>query len=250
VIILGAMVNIQFVSRPRGEFYAQNPNSKHIAFDVSSYAPEPFSLLSPFTYFPHIKIPVPGMDDTFSHSVEGIWQGLKVINHNIDTGLFSSKPRKRSGEVEGHLYKRTLLDIEEARRKIYVPAYVFFIDKYAPAEALDYILWQQREGKKVYLYDIEENGDIRINLPLAHASVLAMHLNLKIFNQPILPRTDGEEHLFQILDDSDKSLEKKVEIVRSLLADSHLNQAFTYRCVEHPQSMDDFYLAEAIGGIK
>jgi hypothetical protein len=50
-------------------------------YDVSSYADHPYCTLSPF--WPHGGIPVPGMPGTTSDSVEGIWQGLKLIDGKI-----------------------------------------------------------------------------------------------------------------------------------------------------------------------
>src|SRR5690348_4753068 len=45
--------------------------------DVSSYADPPWCQLSPL--WAHGGIPVPGMRGVTSDSVEGVWQGLKVI---------------------------------------------------------------------------------------------------------------------------------------------------------------------------
>ena len=57
-----------------------------VAYDVSSYADHPWCTLSPM--WAHGGIPVPGMQGTVSDSVEGIWQGLKIIDGSIAPSFF------------------------------------------------------------------------------------------------------------------------------------------------------------------
>ncbi|MCE9545701.1 MAG: hypothetical protein K8T25_09320, partial [Planctomycetia bacterium] len=71
-----------------------------VVHNVSSYADHPLCLLSPM--WPHGGIPVPGMPGTTSDSVEGIWQGLKLINGKIAPRYFSGPGRKRGGKPRGH----------------------------------------------------------------------------------------------------------------------------------------------------
>ena len=49
-------------------------------------------------------IPVPGMPGTVSDTVEGIWQGLKVIRGKIAPHLFRGRGQKRGGKPAGHQY--------------------------------------------------------------------------------------------------------------------------------------------------
>ncbi|MFC1698014.1 DUF6939 family protein [Nanoarchaeota archaeon] len=176
------MVNVKFVNRAKGELYNLNPSDNICSIDVSSYAKKPFKLLSPFTHSDKFLIPVPSMEGTFSHSVEGIWQGLKIIDEIIDESLFKRKPHKRKGKVIAHKFGEKILDFYNARIDIYLPSYYFYLDNYAPKEALDFLLREQRGGKKVYLYDVEDNGDIQNPKPYAHAAALATYLNLKLIN--------------------------------------------------------------------
>src|SRR5262245_28343276 len=67
-----------------------------VVYDVSSYAEFPFCTLSPM--WPHGGIPVPGMPGTTSDSVEGIWQGLKVIDRKIAPRYFTGQGHKRGGK--------------------------------------------------------------------------------------------------------------------------------------------------------
>src|SRR4051812_14302173 len=73
-----------------------------VVHDVSSYADHPLCTLSPF--WAHGGIPVPGMDGTTSDSVEGIWQGLKLINNKISPRFFDGQGKKRGGIPRGHQY--------------------------------------------------------------------------------------------------------------------------------------------------
>ena len=92
------MVNILFVGKTEGEFYKRlGSRGKDIAIDVSGYAGMPFKLLSPYTYDPNMELPVPGIPERSSYSVEGVWQGLKIVNGEIDESYFTHRPKKRKG---------------------------------------------------------------------------------------------------------------------------------------------------------
>ncbi len=243
------MALIRFVSRNQGELIKRNLSNNLVAIDVSSDGLYPYNLFSPDTHSPKIQIPVPGMEEEFAESVEGIWQGLKVINGEIDRYLFHGKPHKREGQEGGHMYKGNILRLEEARWSIYIPTYKFYLDHYVPEEVISSILIEQRSGKKVFVYDVNDNGDIRNPQPLAHAAVLATHLNLKIFNQSYSPLNEEERQLVLILDDPGLTLEEKVASIAPLLQDPAFRKSFRYRCVEHPFNIDDFHIAEAMGDV-
>ena len=220
----------------------QSESSSTVAFDVSSYAEPPFRYLSPLTYAPDISLPVPGMDGVVAQSVESVWQGLKVIDGKIDKKLFTRRPKKREGIVEGHYYGAKMLAIEEARELIYIPTYNLYLNHYA-SEATDAILEEQRAGKTVYVYDVSDNGDIRIPEPLAHSSVLATYLNLIIFNQTPEPRNEAETKLYDLLD-TNADLKNKIQSLYPLLDEPSIRRAFRYRCIEHPRNRDDYLIAK------
>lgn len=157
------------------------------AIDVSSYSAT-HAFLSPYTWSRDFAIPVPGLADTVAHSVEGVWQGLKIVDGRIDERLFTMRPRKRRGQVEGHLLEGRAVDIVEARRSIYIPTYFHYLESYVDAEVFDDFLATQLGGTQVYFFDTESNGDIRVDEPLMHAAVLATFMNFLLWES--IPEKD------------------------------------------------------------
>ncbi len=179
---------IQCVPRSKGELYRRNLSEKSpcVAIDVSSFGTQPYSLLSPETFSEDFAIPVPGLEGVVAHSVEGIWQGLKLINGVSDHTLFDTITHKRGrGELTGYQYGTTILDEQEARWRIFIPSYKFYLDHFAPQEAINSLLGFQQQGRKVFVYDVASNDDISKPEPYAHAAALATYLNLKIFNREV-----------------------------------------------------------------
>lgn len=145
-------------------------------FDVSSKGPVPYRYLSPF--YPHGQIPVPGMENLFSESVEGIWQGLKIIGGKIDESYFRGPGKKRRGRPEGHLYGTKILGYINARKLIYVPVYTWMVYNAPLAKETALALLQEGIRGEVYLYDFDSNSNIEdTSRPLAHSSILAGILN-------------------------------------------------------------------------
>jgi hypothetical protein len=173
-------MKFEFVSREKGMKLADNPSIT--AIDVSSYSKtHPF--LSPYTYGKDIELDVPMMPGEISHSVEGIWQGLKIINGDIDRKYFLMKPRKRRGSVSGHQFGDETLGIVEARKRIYLPTYSEYLNEYVDKEVFDDFLDTLINGRQVVFYDTESNGDIRIDMPLAHSAALATHMNFLLWDR-------------------------------------------------------------------
>lgn len=153
------------------------------AVNVSSYGSKPYNLLSPFTYSQDFKIHVPGQNRTYSHSVESIWQSLKVINGQTEFELFSRKPKKRKGLVEGHLFDGRLLNIVDARKEIYKPSYFYYVQNFVPKEVKDNLLMRVFDEWEICLYDIENNLDIEKPGPLAHSVFACEYLNIYLDNK-------------------------------------------------------------------
>lgn len=147
------------------------------AVDISSYGPRPYDKFSPFTYSPDFRIPVPGQNGLYSNSVESIWQGLKIINGISDFNLFSRKPKKRRGQVQGHLYGNDILSIVDARLNIYRPAYSYYLDNYVDEEIKDSLLMKVFDKWEVYFYDVEDNLDLENPEPLAHSVFASEYMN-------------------------------------------------------------------------
>ena len=147
-------------------------------YDVSSYADPPYCTLSPM--WVHGGIPVPGMPGTTSDTVEGVWQGLKVIRGKTAPRFFRGPGAKRGGKPSGHQFGKTLLGIVAARRKIYVPTYEWVLDHCIPARLIQHFISAAFDGVTQHFHDLADNGDINdASQPLAHAAVLVQYLNRK-----------------------------------------------------------------------
>lgn len=158
-----------------------------VVVDVSSYAEHPFCTLSPF--WPHGGIPVPGMPGTTSDSVEGIWQGLKVIGGRIAPRYFRGAGHKRGGVPRGHQYGEKLLKIVEARDKIYRVAYEWMLEHRADPALINRFLDRACAGVMQYFHDVSDNGSIaNPDEGWAHAAVLVQYLNRR--GQQLVARQD------------------------------------------------------------
>jgi hypothetical protein len=144
--------------------------------DVSSYADFPFCQLSPL--YVQGGIPVPGMAGRTSDSVEGIWQGLKVIRGKIAPRYFRGRGQKRGGKPAGHQYGDKLLGVVEARYRIYRPTYEWVLENKIDSALLEGFVAEALRGVPQYVHDLEDNGDINDpSQPLAHASLVAQYIN-------------------------------------------------------------------------
>jgi hypothetical protein len=145
-------------------------------YDVSSYAHEPYCTFSPM--WVHGGIPVPGMPGQTSDTVEGIWQGLKVIRGRVATRYFRGPGQKRGGKPSGHRYGDKELGIVEARRRIYVVAYEWTLEHRIDPEVIRRFVETACSGVTQFFHDVGDNGDLNDpDRPLAHAAVLVQYLN-------------------------------------------------------------------------
>ena len=152
--------------------------------DVTSKAPDEFVEFSPF--FPHGHIPVPMMDEE-SECVEGIWQGLKVFEHEgIDVKTFRNNKMKgikrtckKHGKIEGHQYGDTVLPYIEARKKIYIPCYFQMLEQHCMP--LLQRLKEMSEKGTLVLLDYDTNADEENpKKPLSHASLIKRYIETKM----------------------------------------------------------------------
>jgi hypothetical protein len=147
-----------------------------VMYDVSSYAEAPYCMLSPM--WPHGGIPIPGLPGKTSDSVEGIWQGLKLINGKIAPRYFSGRGQKRGGKPRGHQYGEKLLKIVEAREKIYRVAYEWMLENKADSALIERFIEQAFAGVRQCFHDVSNNGNIGDpDEGWAHAAVLVQYLN-------------------------------------------------------------------------
>jgi len=137
-----------------------------------------YAKLSPF--FPVGGVPLPegvacGRKD--SESVEGLWQGLKIIDGETDFGKFKITKMKglkrsaRNKKVGGHFIceNKEPLDYLAARREIYVPAYLFHLKKMRDVVER---LRAEATQHKVALVDYTDAEWDDLRKPLSHACVL------------------------------------------------------------------------------
>lgn len=157
-----------------------------VVTDVSSYAEFPYCTLSPF--WPHGGIPVPGMPGTVSDSVEGVWQGLKVIAGKTAPRYFRGQGAKRGGIPRGHQYGDKLLKIVEAREKIYRVAYEWVLAHRVDPALIDGFLDRAFAGVPQAFHDVGNNG--RVGDPSegwAHAAVLVQYLDRRCAERAATP---------------------------------------------------------------
>jgi hypothetical protein len=143
--------------------------------DVSSYAEPPWHTFSPI--YTHGGIPVPGQPGVVSDTVEGIWQGLKVIRGKTAPYLFRGRGQKRGGKPAGHLYGDKLLKLVEARLKIYKVAYEWVLANRIDPALIEECVSQGLAGVTQYFHDLGDNSDVNRDEPWAHASILVQYLN-------------------------------------------------------------------------
>ena len=175
-------MRIQVLSRRRSleKLQASFPDATII--DLTSKAATPWVRFSPF--YPHGGIPIPFSEGIFGESVEGIWQGLKVIEgHGIDPARFqvrSMKGLKRTvrkyGPVKGHqkgLHHPDLLSYREARYQIYLPCYQFVLENRLQEELAEL----RQMGPHLIFLDYETNTELNnLSRPLSHAGLVREYL--------------------------------------------------------------------------
>lgn len=155
-----------------------------VIVDVTSKATDDMVRLSPF--YPHGGIPVPFSPGCTAMSVEGIWQGLKVFEHNgIDLTTFRNSTMKnlkrtvrRFGRPLGHqkgVRGTELLPYIDARMQIYVPAYKWMLEHKATEQVNK--LRNLAQDKTVILLDYNTNEDLNdASTPLSHAAMIKAHI--------------------------------------------------------------------------
>lgn len=160
-------------------YHVENLPAGSVVIDVSSYADPPFCTLSPM--WVHGGVPVPGMPGTVSDTVEGVWQGLKVIRGKTAPRYFRGAGAKRGGKPSGHQFGTKLLGVVEARRWIYIPTYEWVLEHRIDPVVIQRLLVTARGGVTQFIHDVGDNGDANASTqPLAHAAVLVQYLNRKL----------------------------------------------------------------------
>lgn len=210
--------------------------------DVSSQGVGEYKRFSPFSHSKKYQIPVPGQEELRADSVEGIWQGLKVIGEVTDFSLFLGKPKKRKGQPEGHLFGEELLDYGKAREKIYVPAYIYQAVNGVLGEIKEDLEGKMEQGQAV-MFDVESNNSIKdLSSPYSHAALLVDLLNV-LKESPLPPFnkqrfTYLQEQLEETLEyrrglrEKEKGLLDEVITFAYLFSGDDLKATFALRAME------------------
>ena len=148
----------------------------------SSYAQK----LSPF--YPHGNIPIPFSNGATAMSVEGIWQGLKVFEHEDvcmdsftnDTMRNLKRTVRRLGYPKGHrkgIYGTELLDYISARILIYLPSYEWVLENVPDVINIVDKIKKKSEETDIVLLDYNTNLDFRnLSTALSHAGVVKLYI--------------------------------------------------------------------------
>src|SRR5205823_11206223 len=115
---------IHIESRPKKRGSIEKAWPTALILDVTSKGEEPWVRFSPF--YPHGGIPIPDTPGAFARSVEGLWQGLKVFEHeDIDPSRWDiedmngiKRASGKRGKVLGHrlgVDSAVLLSYRDAR---------------------------------------------------------------------------------------------------------------------------------------
>ena len=154
-----------------------------VFYDTSTHAPYALNFpqvvnaseFSPFIAYGNIPVP---KTNEVSDSVEGIWQGLKVIRKKTDFSYFHGKGRKRQGKPKGHQYGKKVISYVQARKKIFIPTYTHMVFNCVPVESLQRIHDQSIRGIEQYFFDVDDNQNVgNVKSPLAHSSILVDIIN-------------------------------------------------------------------------
>ncbi|NHR05466.1 hypothetical protein HA052_09650 [Chromobacterium haemolyticum] len=169
-----------------------------------------FRCFNPFTQWPEPSIPVPGQTGLLARSVESIWQGLKLVNGQTDFDQFLGPPHKRPSDAErrrlhGYCYSDSRfaygdrsLNLLSARLLIYLPTYLFLLDRLVPEALLRQLRQHLEQTGPVLCYDWDANQNIAdTSSSFSHSAILANWLN-GMLEQQYLPLAK------QVLTESDR----------------------------------------------
>ena len=184
---------IYVINRKRKEENIKKDYPNAIILDITSksaYAQK----LSPF--YPHGGIPIPFSEGLTAESVEGIWQGLKVFEHeDVSFESFknsSMKNLKRTvrklGYPKGHrkgVDGKELLDYLSARILIYLPTYKWVLDNVPDVHSIVERIKSKAQESDIVLLDYNTNLDFRnLSSPLSHAGLVKLYIEGKYVNGP------------------------------------------------------------------
>ena len=197
------MIYIENKKRKLENIQKQYPNADIL--DITSTSEKRYAqLLSPF--YPHGGIPVPFTQGMTAACVEGIWQGLKVFEHE-DISIETLQNRtmrnlkrtvRKYGIPKGHrkgVYGKELLDYFTARMQIYLPSYKWVLENIPEVQNIIKKIKERAKTHDIILLDYNTNIDFRdISSPLSHAGLLKAYIDGTYPNDKIeyIPLTEEE----------------------------------------------------------
>ena len=137
--------------------------------------------------YPHGNIPVPGMPGHTSLSVEGIWQGLKLFvdGSGVDASKFRTmsgiaRTKHKFGDIAGFKFDDGMLDEVAARRRIFIPSYMWVLENVLAAE-MNSIVEQLALGRSIVFLENTTSEDVAdLTKRLSHAAMIKAALLQKI----------------------------------------------------------------------
>lgn len=150
----------------------------------TSTCSSPYNMLSPFFVWDKV-IPVPGMENSKSRTIEGIWQGLKIINSKVEKSLFDAKKiKKRRADPYGSckfLFGNQEINYGEARKKIFKPSYEWMFRNLLPRDLKESLYILAENDIQLYFFDVDDNPDIEnTSSSFSHSSLLVDIVNKEL----------------------------------------------------------------------
>lgn len=147
-----------------------------------------FQPLNPFHFDPSWTLPVPGQPGLTSCSVEAVWQGTKIHQGTTDLRMLTTPATKRPPDHErGETYDYAStrfrygaedVDLVSARLLIYLPTYLYLLDRLVPDSVIDEILDAVDHGRDVLCYDWDSNRDVTDpRSSFSHSAIIASWIN-------------------------------------------------------------------------
>ena len=169
------------------------------ALRVDTYQAAPadmarYTTMNPFHWDPAWMIPVPGQPGVTSCSMEAVWQGLKIHAGETDFGMFAVRPYKRPADgLRGadfdyagsrFLFRDIAVDLLTARLLIYLPAYLYLMDRLVADSVIEEIRAALATGTDVVFYDWDDNFAISDpGSSFSHSALLAAWFNGDVEDQ-------------------------------------------------------------------
>ncbi|WP_099109180.1 MULTISPECIES: hypothetical protein [Xenorhabdus] len=182
-----------FASRQEALNTMLDDTSNYMMVDSFKGAPvnmRVFESFNPFHVWPSPSIPVPGQPKRLAQSVESVWQGVKLVDGITDFNQFLGQPTKRPEDHERRqlknycyadslfVYGDRLLDLLSARFLIYLPTYLFILEKLVPEALLRELNQHLTSVGPVLFYDWDANQNITdTSSSFSHSALLASWFN-------------------------------------------------------------------------